>query len=421
MGKLTDKEIRTWIKNDDRFEAKGDGDGLWLRYRESDKSPVWFMRFKIAKIEQKLIIGRYPDMTLAAARKTAQLHRLEIIKGHNPSDTKREVKRAVAAKAIAEQSAQTVAELVDEWFVKKIDGKMKSAYARRLSINKYLLPAIGKLKIEAVQPRHIIAMLDKTKEVAPTTANDLLTWSKQIFNYAIKQQIITNNPVAAFSAKEDAGGTESSRDRYLTHKELTLLFDAMRRADKFTKHHYQALKLLMLLGCRKSELLTAKRSAFDMDKAIWHMSLDNKTKSALDIPLVSPVVEILRELLSVQIDSSEYLFPAMGVRTSKQGHIDVGYLNKPIKELVFPLMDVEPFTLHDLRATMRTHLTSNAIGIDRFVAERCLNHKIPNMDGVYDRGDYFEERRQALEKWAAFLQTAEDGISWNVTPIRRAV
>ncbi|MEY4717469.1 MAG: hypothetical protein RL563_87, partial [Pseudomonadota bacterium] len=118
MGKLTDKEIRTWIKNDDRFEAKGDGDGLWLRYRESDKSPVWFMRFKIAKIEQKLIIGRYPDMTLAAARKTAQLHRLEIIKGHNPAETKREVKRAVAAKAIAEQSAQTVAELVDEWFRK---------------------------------------------------------------------------------------------------------------------------------------------------------------------------------------------------------------------------------------------------------------------------------------------------------------
>jgi len=109
------------------------------------------------------------------------------------------------------------------------------------------------------------------------------------------------------------------------------------------------------------------------------MSPDNKTKTAFAVPLVPAVVAILRELLSVQIDSSEYLFPAMGVRTSKKGHIDVGYLNKPIKELVFPLMDVEPFTLHDLRATMRTHLTSNAIGVDEFVAERCLNHKIPGM------------------------------------------
>jgi len=186
---------------------------------------------------------------------------------------------------------------------KKVDGKMKSAHARRLSINKYLLPAIGKLKIEAVQPRHIIAMLEKTKEIAPTTANDLLAWSKQMLNYAIKQQIITNNPVAAFSAKEDAGGTEYGRIRYLSHRELTLLFDAMRRADKFTNHHYQAVKLLMLLGCRKSE--------------------------------------------------------------------------------------------------------------------RCLNHKISGMAGVYDRGDYFAERRQALEKWAAFLQTAEDGTAWNVTPIRK--
>ncbi|GAB4262788.1 MAG: hypothetical protein Kow0065_13520 [Methylomicrobium sp.] len=124
-----------------------------------------------------------------------------------------------AAKAIAEQSAQTVTKLIDEWFRKKIDGKLASAHARRLSFDKYVIPTIGKLKIEAVKPRHI----------------------------------------------------------------------------------------------------------------------------------------------------------------------------------------------GDFRATMRTHLTSRAIGVDIFVTERCLNHKIPGMAGVYDRGDYFIERRAALEKWTAFLQTAEEG------------
>lgn len=420
MGKLTDKQIRTWIKNNHRFECVGDGDNLYLRYRQTDKRPVWFMRFKIAKIEQKLFMGRYPDMTLAAAREAAKLNRLEILKGNNPADTKREAKRAAAAKAIAEQSAQTVAELVEEWFKKNVDGKLDSAHVRRLSFNKYVIPAIGKLKIEAVQPRHIITMLEKTAETAPTTANDLLTWCRQMFNYAIKRQIIATNPTAAFDTK-DAGGKEGSRDRYLTHGELSLLFKAMREADKFTDQHYRATKLLLLLGCRKGELLTAKRSAFDLDKAVWQMSPDNKTESPIDIPLVPAAVEVLSKLLSVQIDRSEYLFPAGGVRTSKKGHIDVGYLNKPLKNWVQPLMNVEPFTIHDFRATMRTHLTSNAIGVDVFVAERCLNHKIPGMAGVYDRGDYFIERRAALEKWAAFLQTAEEGKDWNVTPLRRAV
>ena len=400
------------------FDCVSDGDNLYLRYRATDKKPVWFMRFKVAKIEQKLIIGRYPDMSLSKARDDARIKRLEIHQGYNPADTKRELKRAAAAKAIAEQSAQTVSELVDEWFKKNVEGKLDSAHTRRLSINKYLIPAIGKLKIEAVQPRHISDMLEKTAETAPTTANDLLSWSRQMFSYAIKRQIITANPAAAFDIR-DAGGSESDRDRYLTHQELVLLFKAMREADKFTEQHYRATKLLLLLGCRKGELLTAKRSAFDMEKAVWRMSPDNKTESPIDIPLAPAALEILQELLSTQIERTEYLFPAMGIRTSKKGHIDVGYLNKPIKNYVMPLMGVESFTLHDLRATMRTHLTSNAIGVDVFVAERCLNHKIPGMAGVYDRGDYFVERRAALEKWAAFLQTAEEGKDWNITPLRK--
>jgi hypothetical protein len=49
--KLEDIQIRQWVKNNIRFDARGDGDGLYLRYREVDNAPVWFFRFKIAGIE----------------------------------------------------------------------------------------------------------------------------------------------------------------------------------------------------------------------------------------------------------------------------------------------------------------------------------------------------------------------------------
>ncbi|MFI3119658.1 MAG: tyrosine-type recombinase/integrase [Methylococcaceae bacterium] len=414
MAKLEDKQIRTWIKNNIRFDAKSDGGGLYVRYRETDKNPIWFLRFKIAKIEQRLILGRYPDITLSDARKSAAIHRAEILKGHNPADTKRELKRTTAEKAIIEQSAQTVVELVDEFFKRNIDGKLKTAHAIRLRVDKYFIPALGKLRIEKVDPMHISTMLNKITDAgAPTTSNDILSFSKQLFNYAIKRHIIKHNPAAAFNTR-DAGGKESSRDRYLTQGELVLLFEAMRASKKFSHHHYLCLKLLLLLGCRKDELLSAKISAFDLEASTWKIPVESKSERAMIVPLAPPALAIIKELMT----DRNYLIPAMGIRKSKSPHVDASYLNKPTKGLI-PMMgnDVENFTLHDLRATMKTHM--RAMGVDVFVSERCLNHAIPGIEGVYDRGDYFKERKAAMELWAAFVESCESGKDWNVTPIRK--
>ncbi|URI08172.1 hypothetical protein MW290_06235 [Aquincola tertiaricarbonis] len=59
------------------------------------------------------------------------------------------------------------------------------------------------------------------------------------------------------------------------------------------------------------------------------------------------------------------------------------------------------FTVHDFRRTAHIHLA--AVGVDPHVAERCLNHKLKGVEGVYNRHDYFEERRWALEAWGPLL------------------
>lgn len=366
-------------------------------------------------------MGRYPDMSLAKARNEATKLRSEIIKGNNPADDKRETKRKAAAKAIAEQSAQTVTELVNEYFSRKVEGKRKTAKAMRQRVDNYLIPVIGKMRIDAVEPMHISNMLDRIVDAgAPTTANDVLCYSKQIFNYAIKRHIINTNPAAAFNSS-DAGGKENQRPRYLTREELTKLFKAMRDSEKFTRYHYLCTKLLLLFGCRKGELFKARRVDFDAVQAVWHMPPENKTELAINIPLPPSALAIIKELMQSQVDGSEYLIPAQGIRTGKSGHISDSYLNKSLKYWVFPLMaGVPAFTIHDFRTTLKTSL-GKLFKVDRFVSERCLNHVIPGMEGVYDRGDYFEERKAALEQWAAFLESCEQGKAWNVTPIKRAV
>jgi integrase len=66
---------------------------------------------------------------------------------------------------------------------------------------------------------------------------------------------------------------------------------------------------------------------------------------------------------------------------------------------------VEPFTLHDFRRTARTQLA--ALGVAPVVAERCLNHKLKGVAGVYDKHDYFEERREAMTRWAEVVEACE--------------
>jgi hypothetical protein len=56
--------------------------------------------------------------------------------------------------------------------------------------------------------------------------------------------------------------------------------------------------------------------------------------------------------------------------------------------------------------------------VSREVAERCLGHKIRGVEGTYDRHDYYDKRRDALEQWTSLLRDAERGDR-KVTPIRR--
>ena len=415
--KLNDRDIRQWIKNDVRFDARADGNGLYIRYRSNDSKPLFYFRFKLAGIEYKIMLGKFPEKSLAAARKECIGYHATIHQGLNPAAIKREQKLETAAQAIVEKSASTVNELIDDFFKRNIDGKCKSALQIRRRVDNHITPVIGAMKIETVKPMHIAKMLDGV--LAPAAANKVLSITKRIFNHAIKRHTIDSNPAAAFDVT-DAGGTLTGRSRFLSESEIIELFKAMSASEKFTRHHYLTTKLLFLLGCRKGELFKAKRTDFDLINAEWVMSLDNKTQSAITIPLSVFAIAIINELMQYRIDDSEFLLSAMGNRGSKSGHVSQEYLYVPIQKLVYPLMvDVEPFVVHDFRRTMRTHL--GKLGVNRFVAERCLNHKIAGMEGVYDAGDYLPERRAALDKWALFLDSCESGKAWNVTPIRKAV
>lgn len=420
MGKLTDIQIRAWIKSGERFEGRSDGNGLYLSFPGSANSPVWKFRYRFAGKQRIMNMGSFASLSLAKARETARELSAKVALGYDVAGEKQKRKREAIEKIEADKAAWTVNQLCDQFYERVILPKWKHADIVRRRIENDIKPKLGKMKAENVKPRDIDDMLQAiVKRGAPTVANDVLRWTKRIFNFAIKRHVVENNPASAFDPS-DAGGKEASRERWLTREEIIKLFATMRdMLGCFSVENMYAVRLLLLLAVRKEELVAARWAEFDLDKAIWHLPEERtKTSSAIDIPLPPLAVETLKELHRLA-NGSKYVFPARKMQHRMIPHIDLNTLNAALAKHIRPrLKDVENFTIHDFRRTARTHLA--ALGVDAFVAERCLNHKIKGVEGVYNRHDYFEERRNALCKWANVLSALEQGkADFNVVPIKK--
>lgn len=417
MAKLSDIQIKSWINKNERFEGKGDGDGLVISYRKEFSVPVWRFRYRFLGKQRIMNIGTYGQVSLADARKIIKELNAQVTLGHDVAAEKQNLKAVALAKIEAKNNALTVGQLADDYFKACIVGKWKHPNIVRARIENDIKPHIGKFSAEDVKPAQIDTMLKAiVKRGAPTMANDVLRWTKRIFNYAIKRGIVQYNPASPFDLS-DAGGKETARNRALSHEELILFFEAMRNTKGFTYVNLITIKLLLLLAVRKSELVEAKKSEFDLNASLWRLPLERtKTKTAITIPLSKQAVEALKELHRLS-EGSDWLLPARKAQDRMLPHIHDNTLNVALSKVKPNMPGIEPFCIHDLRRTARTHLSK--LGVDSHIAERCLNHKLKGVEGIYNQYDYLPERREALKKLGNYLESCETGTDWNVIPISR--
>jgi integrase len=417
MAKLSDIQIKSWISKGERFEGKSDGDGLVLSYRKEFAVPVWRFRYRFSGKQRVMNIGTYGHVSLADARKMVKELKSRVSLGHDVAAEKQDRKAQAVAKIEAKKNAFTVGQLADEYFQSRILGRWKHPNIVRARIENDIKPHIGQLAAEDVKPGHIDTMLRAiVKRGAPTMANDVLRWTKRIFDYAIKRHIVQYNPASAFDLS-DAGGKETARERALSREELVILFEAMRNTKGFTQVNILTIKLLLMLAVRKSEMIGSRKSEFDLETGLWRLPAERtKTEAAINIPLPPQAVQALQDLHRLS-ESSDWLLPARKAQDRMLPHIHENTLNVALAKVKPNMPDVAPFCIHDFRRTARTHLA--ALGVESHIAERCLNHKLKGVEGIYNRHDYLDDRREALRLWANFLEGCESGKDWNVTPIRK--
>ena len=407
MGSFTAKKVQSLIKEGSpgRFS---DGSGLYLMLPRKG-APYWMLRYTLAGKRRELTLGNCVQISLAEARELAVEAKRGVRSGIDPIEARKREEQA---------TLRTVSDLFGDW-CQDLDKRLKHPHIPKRIFTKEVAPSIGQFTLDSVTPLDVRAIVRTVASSGrPTTANDTLMYLKQLFNHAIKLGLLTYNPAAAFSVT-DAGGIEKSRDRALGLEEISKVFKIFREnSDSLTRDNYLACALLLVLGVRKTELTEARWTEFDLENHRWQLSGErSKSGAEIVIPLPLQAVGWLNEL-KIRASGSGYVFPNR--RSSKQPHMGKDTLNRAIAKLfgrepgrkLQPenrMGDVAPFTVHDLRRTCRSLLAS--AGVPGHVAERCLNHKLKGVEGIYDRYDYFDERKEALAKVAELVAPSIDDAS----------
>ena len=79
-------------------------------------------------------------------------------------------------------------------------------------------------------------------------------------------------------------------------------------------------------------------------------------------------------------------------------------------------VELPPFVNHDIRRTVRSRLSR--LKVTEEAREAVLAHARPGIKGVYDLHDYLDEKREALELWAARLRQITEPSPDNVVQLR---
>ncbi len=395
MLKLNAKQIASLAKKGEPCRVPL-GESLYFRVSDSGGTSFEVRYTVFGKRRVITLDTPYPNLSLAEARIKAAEIKLQAKQNKDPLEQR---------KLENEKPFKQLRDLANDWLNER-DKRIKTAHIYRRVYEKNIDPIIGQLSPESIRPIDVRTVIQKiANDGRPAIANDALNYLKHIFRHGIKLGELQSNPAEAFKY-DDAGGVEKARTRALSAKELKTLFIEMHKhKDQITRENYLAVALLVCLACRKMELLAAKWAEFNFEQNYWIIPEERtKTGTSIKVPLTDPVIKWLEEL-KIRSAGSEYVFPSR--RRSKREYMSHDTLNAAIAKLFKEdKLPIPHFTVHDLRRTARTLLAS--LKVPPHISERCLNHKLRGVEGVYDHYDYFDERLSALTQLSDIISPMLD-------------
>ncbi len=397
-NQLNDNKIKKLVRNPPERETwVADGDGLAARLSKAG-TLSWYYRYRLGGRDTKLerlLLGKYPDLTLAAARKLRDRCREWLANNEDPR-FKLNLEAQEALKPV------TVQDTLEYWLNNYAVHYRANYEKHRRQLEIHIYPHIGSLPLNLADRRQWLSALERISHSgSPVAAGYVLQMCKQALRYCDRRGYATSTALEGLNVA-DVGKKQGKRDRVLTDAELGSLWLWLNN-NGIQPYYRDLVRLITVFCARTQEVRLSTWDEWDLDARLWTVpEAHSKAGNRIVRPIPDRVIPWLEEMR----------------RTNEGPHL-LGTLKKP--EAVSQqgrtfhkrLKHREPWTLHNLR---HTFITKNAdLGAAPHVVELLAGHELGGVFAVYNRGQYLPEKLEVLNRWIDRLELLAEAPD-NVIP-----
>ncbi|MBC8949875.1 site-specific integrase [Xenorhabdus sp. TS4] len=384
LNKLSDKKVKAlYGKPVPKIEFVADGAGLSAKVSVIG-GVSWVFTYRLdGKKLNRLTLGRYPDMSLKAARELRDKCRNWLALGKDP-------KLQLNLELQESLKPVTVRDALEYWIDNYARDNRVNVIRHIAQLEKHIYPYIGEMALSDCGTRYWLKCFDRARNESPVATGYIFQMCKQALKFCRVRRYAISNALDDLTIP-DVGKKQNKRDRVLTDKELGQLWESINE-DKHIPYYNYLLRALVIFDCRSHEARLSEWKEWDFDNWLWTVPREHtKTDEKIIRPIPIYIREFITELYNLNKNSGYLL----------------GELKKPEaisqfgRNLWKRFEHSEAWTLHDLRRTFATKL--NDMGIAPHIVEQLLGHSLPGVMAIYNRSQYLPEKLDALNKWCERL------------------
>ena len=362
--------------------------GLWIRIQPSGAKSFAAVTCSPDGRQIWASIGAADAMPIAVARERAKAILQRVRSGLPPVEPK----------------AETFGAVVATWRKRHVEANgLRSAPEINRLLAAHILPAWKDREFTSIRRSDVASLLDKVEDKHGARAADyVLNITRAVMNwYATRSDDYVPPLVRGMKRQKTM-----PRFRVLDDDELRSLWRASESAGSFGA----LVRLCLLTAQRSRKVATMKWADLDLESGVWMIPKAAREKDsggALALPGTALDIIRARPLFA----SNPHVFPGRGGDGPFRGF----GASKATLDSKLP-QEMSSWTIHDLRRSARSLMARAGVRPD--VAERVMGHAIRGVEGVYDRHRYFDEKRAALAKLAALLDSIINPRD-SVVPLRK--
>lgn len=376
-------------------------------------SRTYILRYRMggrASALRTFTIGQHGSpWTVDQARRRALELLADVRSGVDPA-VRRDADRGAAVLDEAVRAERMFATVADRWFDEHVrGGGLRSLKDIEGVLERDLKPAFQDMTVDEIDKAAVSRLVATIGARSQDAANKAFKWLRQLCNWMVANGVIVATPVAGMKMPFKEG----RRIRTLSLIELVIVWEAVETLPQPFRDLY---RLLILLGQRLREVANAPWSEFEMKNGDWLLPAA-RTKNRRDhlVPLSDQALALVAR---IQRDERKRSGPIL-TSDGKVGVSGFSKLKERIDELVASLLAgsrdmlaqanvfVDDWVAHDLRRSLATNC--QAMGIQLPVTEAILNHASGSkagIAGVYHLYDFYDEKAEALQRWADLVDAA---------------